>query len=239
MTDMPEPARLPEVPALDLSRPAHDQIAGALRTLILSMQLAPGQRISEAEVGQMFGASRTPVREAFAQLRDDGLIETFPSRGTVVTRLSVPRIRGAQFLRETLEVGIVERLCADGLPEASRVALEEAMSEQREALDRDEPTHFQAQDDRFHAILAEATGFDRIGAVLIREKALLDRLRVLSLADVDHRARLLDEHESLARDIAEGRTDSAVARIRDHLRHVLGTLSNLAQANRDYFDPTE
>ena len=72
------------VPSLDFSRPANEQIAAAVKSAILSMRLVPGQMISENEIGQMFGASRTPVREAFAQLREESLIVTWPSRGTFV-----------------------------------------------------------------------------------------------------------------------------------------------------------
>ena len=90
------------VTPLDMSRPEAEQIASALKTAILNMQIAPGAMISENEVGQVFGASRTPVREAFAQLRDDGLILTWPSRGNYVSRLSENQIRGAQFLREEI-----------------------------------------------------------------------------------------------------------------------------------------
>jgi hypothetical protein len=61
-------------------------------------------RLSEAETGARFGASRTPVREAMTFLRDEGLIETIPSRGNFVTFLSESDIRSAQFIREALEV---------------------------------------------------------------------------------------------------------------------------------------
>ena len=113
------------VASLDLSRPAAEQIASALKSAVLNMQIAPGAMISENEVGQLFGASRTPVREAFAQLRDDGLVVTWPSRGTYVSKLSEHQIRGAQFLREALEVAVVDRLCSEGISDRALAALED------------------------------------------------------------------------------------------------------------------
>lgn len=229
---------LPVVP-LDMSRPAAEQIASALKAAILNMQIAPGAMISENEVGQIFGASRTPVREAFAQLRDDGLILTWPSRGTYVSKLSEHQIRGAQFLREALEVAVVERLCNDGLPPDSLEKIEDVLARQRAAVAAGEKLEFQQLDDRFHALLAEATGFDRIGGLLLREKAALDRLRVLSLDDADHMARLLAEHEGIFDSIRSGFTGQALDRMRRHLRRVLATLSDLIEANRDFFDDPE
>ena len=227
------------VASLDLSRPAAEQIASALKAAILNTSLAPGSMISENEVGLMFGASRTPVREAFAQLRDDGLIVTWPSRGTYVSRLSERQIRSAQFLREALEVAVVDRLCASGISSEALAALDDNLARQRAAVATDDKPAFQALDDRFHALLAEATGFDRISGLLIREKAALDRLRVLSLNDAEHMTRLLAEHEAILDAVRNGYSGQALDRMRRHLRTVLKTLSGLIEANRDFFDMSE
>lgn len=222
-----------------MSRPAAEQIASALKTAILNMQIAPGVMISENEVGQVFGASRTPVREAFAQLRDDGLILTWPSRGTYVSKLSEHQIRGTQFLREVLEVAVVERLCSGVLAPGSRNALEDVLARQRNAVAGGRKLEFQQLDDKFHALLAEATGFDRIGGILLREKAALDRLRVLSLDDADQMGRLLAEHEGIFEAVRDSDAGQAMIRMRRHLRRVLATLSDLIEANREYFDDPE
>lgn len=230
---------LADMPPLDFARPANEQIAAALRAAILTMRLPPGRIIPEIEVGQMFGASRTPVREAFAQLREEGLIVTWPSRGTFVSRLSVDQIRGAQFLREALEVAVVKRLCAESLTAEAGASLAENLAGQRRAVEVGDKDGFRALDDRFHTALVEATGLARIGTVLAREKAVLDRLRVLSLDDAAHRARLLGDHESIIAAIEARQTTEASAAMRRHLRRVLDTLSDLVAANRDYFEPSE
>ncbi|QEE34791.1 GntR family transcriptional regulator [Octadecabacter sp. SW4] len=221
---------------LDFNRPANEQIASWLKSAILSMELVPGQMISEAEIGQIFGASRTPVREAFAQLREERLIVTWPSRGTFVSRLSVAQIKGAQFLRESLEAAVVERLCAKGLPAQAAATLKDNLARQRRAVDKGDTVGFRDLDDGFHAILAQATQFDRIGAVLTREKAVLDRLRVLALDSTAHRGRLLEDHRQIAQAILARDATSAVAHSRQHLRRVLNTLSDLVAANHSYFD---
>lgn len=227
------------VASLDLSRPAAEQIASALKAAILNTSLAPGSMISENEVGQLFGASRTPVREAFAQLREDGLIVTWPSRGTYVSKLSERQIRSAQFLREALEAAVMERLCDQGLPPEALAALDDNLARQRDAVAADDKPGFQALDDRFHAMLAEATGFERISGLLIREKAALDRLRVLSLNDTEHMSRLLAEHEGILDAVRHGYSGQALDRMRRHLRTVLKTLSGLIEANREFFETSE
>jgi GntR family transcriptional regulator, rspAB operon transcriptional repressor len=232
-------ASFPAVTPLNMARPAAEQIFSALKAAILNMQIRPGALISENEVGQVFGASRTPVREAFAQLREDGLILTWPSRGTYVSKLSEQQIIGAQFLREALETAVVERLCTQGLLPDSREKIEVVLKSQRIAVATGEKLEFQQLDDRFHLLLAEATGFDRIGGLLMREKAALDRLRVLSLDDANRMADLLSEHEGIFETILQGDTGQALQQIRQHLRRVLTTLTDLIDANREFFDDPE
>ena len=224
------------VPPLDLARPAGEQIFQAVKAAILDTSLLPGRMISENEVGLLFGASRTPVREAFTRLREEGLILTRPSRGTYVSKISEQQVRGAQFLREALEVAVVERLCIQGLPEAAARQIDACLECQASALKEGDKQRFQIEDDRFHEILARATGYDRAATLLMREKAVLDRLRVLSLNDVDQMGRLLTDHRGIHEAIAAGYSGQAMDRMRRHLRQILDTLSSLVEANQDYFE---
>ena len=218
------------------ARPANESIVSALRGEILTMQLAPGDLLSEPEIGKRYGASRTPVREAFAQLRDEGLVETFPSRGTFVTRLSTERIRGAQFLREAVEVAVVERLCTKGIPQPIRASLDDNLAQQRAAVSDADVTLFLALDDDFHGLLAKATGLQRVGPVLRREKVWLDRVRAFTVTDPAHCQPLLKEHEALLQGIVGGWTVSAVGQIRTHLRQVLTSLDDLAREQSHVFE---
>jgi DNA-binding FadR family transcriptional regulator len=64
------------LPDIDHDQPTAQQIHAAMKAAIVSLALPPGTRLSEAETGARFGASRTPVREAMTWLRDEGLIVT-------------------------------------------------------------------------------------------------------------------------------------------------------------------
>lgn len=59
-----------------------------LKNAIIDMAFEPGERINDAELAKRFGVSRTPVREAFKRLEDDGLIEAIPGSMTRVTHIS-------------------------------------------------------------------------------------------------------------------------------------------------------
>lgn len=224
------------VQRLNPLRPAAEQISSSLKMAILDMSLVPGQVISETEVGNLFGASRTPVREAFTWLRDQGLIVTYPSRGNYVSRLSIPKLKGAQFVRESLEVSIAERLCEDGLSPETIGEIEENLKFQQEFITSEQSSAFHELDDNFHVTLADAVGHSRISEIIQREKAGLDRLRVLSLSNTENLTSLLTDHREIYNAILSRDKVKARRSVRKHLRRVLDTLSVLFNEHRDYFD---
>ncbi|MDG3040282.1 GntR family transcriptional regulator [Roseicyclus marinus] len=225
-----------DVPPVDPARPVADQIHAGLKSAILRGLLPPGCLVSETEVGQRFGASRTPVRDAFTRLREDGLIVTWPSRGSYVAAISEGAILQAQFLREALELAHVARLCEIGLAPDIQAALADNLRAQAEAATGRDTDRFQSLDDAFHAGLARATGFDRAETLLVREKSALDRLRILSLAEKSHMARLLDDHGAILSAILDRDADRAGAAMRAHLRVVLTTLADLKTRHATLFD---
>lgn len=221
---------------IDPSRPAGAQIFKALKASILRMDLEPGAFISESDIGAKFGASRTPVREAFMRLREAGLVITQPSRGNFVTKLNREKILEARYLREALEVANVGTLCKDGLSIEFRQKLSNNLKQQSEAIKYQNNLDFQRLDDEFHLTMALATGYERAASVLEREKMLLDRLRVLSLREETHLKTLLWEHQILLTALIAKDAAKATHTTRKHLSSILNTLSNLRETHEEYFD---
>jgi DNA-binding GntR family transcriptional regulator len=223
-------------PALDFGQPTAHQIHAALRAGILSLALPPGARISEAETGARFGASRTPVREAMTRLRDEGLIDTRPSRGNFVTLLSERGILSAQFIRAALELAAVERIGRSGLPEAAETRLSAALDAQTAAIAAGDAGAFHAADDAFHAALGDATELDRVSLLVEREKTALDRLRALRLDDAAHLEALAGDHRRILKALKKGRGNRARAILEAHLSGVLDVLADLKAAHGEYFE---
>lgn len=230
------PLTAPAGPPIDYGRPAAEQIHAALRADILSLALPPGARVSEAGTGARFGASRTPVREAMTRLRDEGLIDTRPSRGNYVTRFSEAGIRSAQFIRAALETAAVVRIAETGLPPAAETRLADTLAAQKAAISAADAGAFHAADDAFHTELAAATGLARVRTLVEREKTALDRLRSLRLHDPDHLAALRDEHRRILAALRKGKADRARKIMETHLAGVLDVLAGLKAEHAEYFE---
>src|SRR3954470_9270777 len=89
-----------------------DQAYYAIRELIVSLEYAPGDPISERDLTDRLGIGRTPIREALRQLAQEKLVEVFPRRGMFVTTVDVRDLARLCEVRVVLE------------PEAARLAAE-------------------------------------------------------------------------------------------------------------------
>src|SRR3954462_11731135 len=96
-----------------------DQTLEALRRRIISLELPPGEPLSENELAQELGVSRTPVRESLILLREEGLVQVFPQIGSFVSLVDLARVSEAQFIREAIECASLRDLDVDSAGIAS------------------------------------------------------------------------------------------------------------------------
>lgn len=224
---------------LSYDRPAASQIFGFIRDAIISMELVPGQMISETALAQQFGVSRTPVREALIQLSHIGFVEVLPQRGTYVTKFSRDKILQARFIREALEVAVVSQL-ASNLDEATRLqavaAAEKVIAEQKLAAADDNALLFQNLDDQFHQTLASFTLYPRVGALIEAEKAHMDRVRSLSLHVSGQYKRILNQHSAIIKAIKAGSAEKSATAMSVHLKDIYNILEVIPQEHPEYFE---
>ena len=84
-----------------------DGTYSALKQMIISNELGPGERLLDRELADKVGVSRTPVRDALRRLEQDGLITTRTGRRWFVADLDTKQAANLYELREVLEVRAV------------------------------------------------------------------------------------------------------------------------------------
>src|SRR3954451_11586739 len=131
---------------------ARDQVYLALREAIVSAELEPGRRLSENELAERLGVSRTPVREALARLRDERLVAIVPQLGTFVTLISDQAVADAAFVREAPQCGAI-RLAVPKVDEATLQDLQANLAAQDRARDAADAESFDRLDDDLHRTL--------------------------------------------------------------------------------------
>jgi len=130
------------------SNVASQRIADRLRSMILSGELAPGERIRQEELADEFGASRIPVREALRILVTDGLVTMVANQGAWVSSLSMEECTEQYLIRERIEP-LLLRQSMPNLTEATFAELE-ALITRMEAVSS--VGEFIALDREFHAL---------------------------------------------------------------------------------------
>lgn len=215
--------------------PASARIQAALREEILGMRLMPGTPISEKDIAEAYGVSRTPVREALLRLAEERLLDVYPQYGTFVSRISVDGVVDAMVIRTALE-RVAVRKAAERIGPAGRAALKESLARQRATHRADELAAFYAADEAFHQLIAELAGHPHLWRVVRQEKGQLDRCRLLTLPQALRRTEILSQHAAIAEAVAAGDAAAAETAMDAHLADVMPGIEPLREAHPDYFE---
>lgn len=133
-------------------------VADAIRLAILRGQLAPGQSLGQEELAKQFGLSRVPVREALRQLEAEGLIVSYPHRGSAVAVLTADDVQEVFLIRVSLESTAL-RLAVPKMTDEdirrAEVVLERTDSDPN-------PTHMGELNWEFHENLYSPCGLPRL-----------------------------------------------------------------------------
>ncbi|MBA8878383.1 GntR family transcriptional regulator [Phyllobacterium myrsinacearum] len=222
---------------IDLSRggsTAH-RLEKELLRAIVSLELYPGVRLSEQEIAERYGVSRQPVREALIALSKQQFVEVLPQRGTIVVKISIPKMREARFLREVIESAVVRRAC-EAFDPVSREKIDEALEAQARAAARTDHTAFKKFDEEFHIALAEGAGCSMAWSVVGNLKAHMDRACQLTLLNTAAMQLLIDQHQAIIVAIDARNPDAAEAAMRYHLTEILRVLPEIEKNHPDLFE---
>jgi DNA-binding GntR family transcriptional regulator len=215
---------------LGVGRQVHEAILQA----IIAVELEPGEALSEKELSERLGVSRTPVREALIKLRGEGLVDIISQVGTFVAKIDVEHVHEAQFIRQALECACVRDLVARAT-KSDVAELREVLAEQRRFQERDDDRGFYVADERLHCRMAEMAGHGAVWATVKRSKVHLDRVRRLSLTLPAVIGHLVDQHQAVVDAVEAGDADAAESALRTHLSEVLQVLGPLSERHPQYF----
>lgn len=214
---------------------AREHVYDALRDGIVTLELAPGRRLSESELAGRLGVSRTPVREALVRLRDDRLVEIVPQLGTYVARISDAAVADAQFVREALECAAI-RIAAERATPVDVSRLGRILDRQADVRDAADADGFYALDDELHAALCALSGHSVAWALAGRANGHLNRIRRLSLPQPRYLEEMVAEHHAVVAAVADGDPDAAETALRHHLRMVLSVMGDLRSQHPELFE---
>ncbi|MGK5740513.1 GntR family transcriptional regulator [Micromonospora sp. URMC 103] len=146
----------PSAPARSAAPSAAERAYRHLKRAILEQVYPGGLLVSEGEIAEATGVSRTPVREALLRLETEGLVRLYPKRGALIRPVSAREITDVIEARRLVELHAAERVWDRRA--ALKPELDRWLAEMRTAHAAGDLTALMAADRAFHATVVDAAG---------------------------------------------------------------------------------
>jgi DNA-binding GntR family transcriptional regulator len=206
---------LPELPSIQASKKKlSDHVYDVICDYIIKGRLEPGQRLREAEVAKALNVSRTPVREAFARLERQHLLERDPTGAYLVPVWDRQTLWEVATLRGTLE-GLAASLLEDRLDEADCDFLQSIINRMGAAYKRGDYDALIELDITFHSFLWSRTHHSILIETLNRMKAQV--LYFMYITRPGDEETYEETHQELLDLFCSEDNDRAVAAIKEHI----------------------
>jgi DNA-binding GntR family transcriptional regulator len=219
-----EPLKIPSVA---------DTIFAELHQQILSLELPPGTKVSEADVAKALGVSRQPVRDAFFRLSQLGFLLIRPQRATVISKISKAAVLRARFVRIALETACWTA-AMEVITEEQISDLEDLLKEQSAAIEANDQKLFHTLDDDLHCRICKIAGHQHVWTLIKEQKVHMDRVRFISLT-IGAAQRAYDDHLELIAALRSGQKSQLEATLKEHLGRIERILAQISAEKPENF----
>lgn len=200
-----------------------ERIFDKIREDILAGNYKQNEELKEVAIGNDFGVSRTPVREALRQLELEGLVTIIPNKGAYVTGITAKDIEDIYEARSVLE-GLCAKRAAKFI-EPHQLKLLDDYNELSEFYEKkDNYEQVWELDSRFHEMLYQASNSKILEHLLSNFHHYVQRVRKVSLATEGRAKKSNEEHKLIVDAIKEKNPDLAGELAN---QHVMNTIKNI------------
>ncbi len=218
----------------------HQDVYEILRSEILSLKILPGQALSENQMTARFNMSRTPVRNAFAQLQKDGLIEIIPKKGTYVTLIDLDAAEQTIFMRIQVEIAAMRYLARH--PDAQLFARleKQLLLQEKQIEDGAIDTEFFRLDSMFHESCMASFGKRKVWRLIQDIEVHYSRYRLIDYHQANVYKLLVEQHRGLLQMMIDGDEAGLPCAISEHLYGgILRSNAMLLEEYAHYFNQNE
>ncbi len=201
-----------------------------LREAIIRGDLAPNQRLVEADMSSAFRMPRAAVRTALVRLEHEGLVEREPHRGARVRLVSEQEAVEILQARAALE-GLAARQAALNITPARAEELWAVLERQHAALDRQDLLGASDVNAELHAKIVELSGHSTAQRLIRSLNSQMVRFQFRTILLAGRPPQSVAEHTAIVEAIAAGAADKAERAMKRHLTNVAKALER-SQAKR-------
>jgi len=193
-----------------------DQAYEFIKKAIIENEIPPGAPIREAELAETLHMSRSPIREALRELEAEGVIISYPSRGTIVTPVTVSDVEEIYQLRSMMELWALEQ-GFHRFTNEEITQLEQAFTEAYQASDW---KALHEADIQFHHAIIRKSGSKRLASFIHVLNTQIERIRRYSAKGAARMELSYQEHMAVLNAIRSKDLPQSKRTLKDHLRSV-------------------
>lgn len=194
------------------------KVFNQIQNEILNGKYEPGDSLIETKLSEELGVSRTPIREALRQLELEGLVQSIPNKGAIVTGISTKDIEDIYTIRMMIE-GLAARWAAEKITREELVELKEALDLEEFYTLKEDTDHLLKFDSKFHDIIFKASKSKPLMHTLSTFHHYVQRARNSSLESPGRALKSLEEHRAILKAIIDKDADKAEKLTTEHVRN--------------------
>ncbi|MGL5625407.1 GntR family transcriptional regulator, partial [Cetobacterium sp.] len=200
-----------------------------LKTNIMILNIQPGTGISESDIGETLGVSRTPIRESVVKLSEERLMDVYPQKGSFVSYIDLKLVEEAFFMRKIVEREVLKLATQSFSPQAIKELEKNLKFQNIIAQIEEDHTELFFLDNDFHRIIYKEVGKERVWEAVQSLSTHYDRVRFLDAIEKTNLVPTLDQHKEIINIIKNGETDKVDAMIDKHLSNFKNKIGYLIE----------
>ena len=204
------------LPQVKEGRVLTDWVTASLREAILRDFFEPGEKLDQDLIATELSVSRTPVRESLKVLESEGFVEIRSHRGAFIVKITREDVQDVYEIRKLLEAEVARQVLGL-IPDSVLDDLEKSLDEDKESLERGEPSRHFDLDSYFHEIILGYARNKLFRIILDNLNNRIIKVRRFALRQPGHLVESHQEHRKILQALRQRDSDGAADAMRNHL----------------------
>jgi GntR family transcriptional regulator, rspAB operon transcriptional repressor len=218
--------------------PIYEEISNA----IITLKLLPGEKISEIESSRRFNVSRTPIRDVFKRLEDNGLLEIRSQSGSFVTKINMSNISDLVYIRYSCELSVLKEVASKMTKENAtylyhNLERQNELTKSKSGSNEEFADKYFALDNDFHQYIYSLAGKEGVLKLLNGSQPNFQRYRFITFyRDEAELSRLYDVHNKMVQALMEKDYDVLNEIVYEHNYSGLRGIEKVINEHHGYFE---
>lgn len=207
-----------------------------LKDKIMCLEFLPGESISEIELAEQLGVSRTPIREVMVKLAAENLVEVYPQRGTFISKIDLDAVNEGYAVRKLIEKDVLS-IAINNMTEEYLKELQKNIYLQKGNIELGESVAERFHlDNQFHKIIYSIAQRKRTWEGLQNICTHYDRLRFLDAMDLEKsRNKTLKQHSVILEILEKKQLEKIDEAVEEHLSNFKEKIDKFKKEYPHYF----